>query len=138
MTTTTDARADLLAEPTELDQSFWDGLEQGTLRVQHCNDCDSFQHPPETFCYACGSDDVEWRDTPGLGEVHSFITVHQRYHPAFTDLIPYNVSIIQLDEGPRLVSNLIGIDAHDVEIGMRVKATPQPVGDRFALFFEKA
>jgi hypothetical protein len=138
MTTTTDARADFLAEPIELVQSFWDRLEQRTLLVNYVDDCDLFQHQPETFCSACGSDDVEWRDTPGLGEVHSFIAVDQGYYHTFTDLIPYNVFIIQLNEGPRLGSNLIGIDSHDVEIEMRVKATPKPVGDRFALFFEKA
>ncbi len=135
---TSDLRAELLAEPTTLDQPFWDGLDEGLLRVQQCGDCRHFQHPPESFCYACGSDSVSWREARGGGEVYSFITVHQRYHAAFSDVIPYNVSIVELDEGPRLVVNLIGIDAHDVQIGMRVKAAPQPVGDRVGLFFEPA
>ena len=130
-------RAKLLAEPTELDQPFWDGLSEGKLRLQYC--CSGFQYPFETFCFKCGSDDVSWRDASGEGEVHTFVTVHQRYHAAFADILPYNVSVIELDEGLRIVSNVINIDTDDVKIGMRVKVSPQPAGDgRYALFFEKA
>ena len=58
-------------------------------------------------------------------------------YPAFYDLVPYNVSVIELDEGPRLTANVVNIAPNDIEIGMRVKAKPAPVGDRVALFFEK-
>lgn len=133
-----EARAQLLSEPTELDQAYWDGLAAGKLRVQHCNACKSYQTPPETFCYVCGSDDVAWKDASGRGTVHSFITVHQKYHPAFYEMVPYNVSVVELEEGPRLVANVVNVDPHEVTVGMDVKAIAQPVGDRVALFFEKA
>ena len=134
-------RAKLLAEPTELDQPFWDGLAEGKLRIQHCSidTCGNYQYPFETFCFRCGSDDIGWDDASGEGEIHTFVTVHQRYHAAFADILPYNVSVIELDEGTRIVSNVINIDTDDVKIGMRVKVAPQPAGDgRYALFFEKA
>lgn len=134
----TDVRAELLAEPTELDRAYWDGLAEGKLRVQQCGACKSYQVAPETFCYACGSDDIAWKDASGRGTVFSFITVHQKYHPAFYELVPYNVSVVQLEEGPRLVTNLVDIDPHDVQVGMDVKATMRSVGDRVALFFERA
>lgn len=131
-------RAKLLAEPTELDQPFWDGLAEGKLVIQHCS-CGNYQYTFETFCFNCGSDDIGWSDTNGEGEIHTFVTVHQRYHAAFSDIIPYNVSVIELDEGPRIVSNVINIDTDNVKIGMRVKVAPQPAGDgRYALFFEEA
>jgi uncharacterized protein len=134
---TTDARAELLAEPTDFDRAYWDGLAEGKLRVMHCSACNHWQPVPETFCFACGSDSMEWKDVSGSGTVHTFITVHQKYHPAFYDLVPYNVSVIELDEGPRLTANVVNIEPNDIKIGMRVKAKPAPVGDRVALFFEK-
>lgn len=134
---TADPRADLLAEPTDLDRAYWDGLAEGKLRVQQCGACKYWQAVPETFCFACGSDDMQWKDASGKGTVHTFITVHQKYHPAFYDLVPYNVSVIELAEGPRITANVVNIAPNDIEIGMKVKAKPAPVGDRFALFFEK-
>src|SRR3990172_2498385 len=75
-----DARAELLAEPTELDQAYWDGLAAGKFRVQQCGACGRWQTPPETFCYHCGSDDVAWKDASGKGTVDTFITVHHLHH----------------------------------------------------------
>lgn len=136
--TSAPSRADLLPEPTELSQPFHDGLAEGKLRLQHCPDCDSHQYPPEIFCYQCGSTNVTWKDASGKGVVHTFITVHQRYHPVFADLIPYNVSVIELAEGPRIVSNVVSIDPHDVRIGMPVHAAPkQESNGRYALVFER-
>lgn len=132
-------KADLLPEPTKRDAPFWDGLKAGELRLQRCNACSSFQYPAETFCYECGATSLEWERVSGGGTVYSFITVHQRYHPAFGDNLPYNVSIIELDEGPRMVSNVIGIESHDVTIGMRVQASPQALNDeRSWLYFQPA
>ena len=138
MTTGTSSRADLLPEPTEMTKPFWDGLSEGKLRLQHCGDCDKYQYPPETFCFHCGSLKVEWKDASGKGKVHTFITVHQRYHAAFADLIPYNVSVIELAEGPRLVSNVESIAPEDVQIGMPVRVAPrQESNGQYAIAFER-
>lgn len=138
MTTGTRSRADLLPEPTELTKPFWDGLSEGKLRLQHCDECDKYQYPAETFCFHCGSLNVEWKDASGKGEVHTFITVHQRYHPAFADLIPYNVSVIELAEGPRLVSNVESIAPEDVRIGMPVRIAPRKESNgQYAIAFER-
>ena len=133
----TDSRADLLAEPTDLDRPYWDGLAEGKLRMQRCSSCQHWQPQVETFCFKCGEDSMEWKDVSGKGTVHTFITVHQKYFPAFYDLIPYNVSVIELAEGPRLVANVVNIAPNDIEIGMSVHAKPAAVGDRVALFFER-
>lgn len=137
--TTAQLKAELLPPVTPLDAPFWDGLREGELRLQQCAACQSFQYPPETFCYACGSTKVEWKRASGRGTVYSFITVHQRFHAAFTDEMPYNVSIVELEEGPRVVSNVIGIPPHDVTVGMAVKASPRPVTEeQSALYFERS
>jgi len=129
----------LLPEPTTLDAPFWDGLQAGELRLQHCTGCSAYQYPAESFCYECGSTNLEWEAASGEGTVYSFITVHQRYHAAFADNLPYNVSVIELDEGPRLISNVIDIPSDEVEVGMRVKASPRVLTDeRSWLYFERA
>ena len=133
------AKMDLVPIPTPVTAPFWDALHAGELRLQRCAKCAAFQYPPETFCYVCGSTDLEWRKTSGRGTVYSFITVHQRYHAAFAEELPYNVSIVQLDEGPRLVSNVIDIGPEAVEIGMAVQASPQRLSDEVsALYFKPA
>lgn len=132
-------KADLLPEVTDLNRPYWEGLNEGVLRLQHCGDCESNQYPPETFCYACGSMNVAWQDSSGEGAVHTFITVHQKYHPAFYEEVPYNVSVIELDDGVRLVSNLVGVGPDQVRIGQRVRAAPRLVSaDQHALYFEPA
>jgi uncharacterized OB-fold protein len=130
-----DALAELLPEVNDLTAPYWEGLEQGEFRLQHCEDCDAYQYPPEKFCRFCPSERLEFRTVEGHGAVYSFITVRQRYHPAFTDLIPYNVSIIELDEGPRVIANLLEVDHEAVEIGMRVRPRIEAVGERFGLYF---
>lgn len=131
-------RATLLPAPTPLDEPFWDGLHEGELRLKHCKSCNAYQYPPETFCYECGSTDMEWQVASGRGTVYSFITVHQRFHAAFADNRPYNVAIIQLEEGPRLVSNVVGIPPHDVQVGMSVKAAPHALTEeQSVLYFEQ-
>ncbi len=133
---TNEALAELLPEATELTAPYWEGLEQGELRLQRCEDCGAYQYPPESFCRACPSERLEWRAVEGGGSVYSFIVVRQRYLPAFGDLIPYNVAIVELDEGPRVIANLLDVDNEAIEIGMRVRSRIEPVGERFALYFE--
>jgi len=129
--------AELLPEPTEANEPFWTGLREGALRMQHCAACSNYQHPAETFCYFCGSVDLNWETVAGGGEVYSFIVVHQPYHVAFRDRLPYVVATVQLDEGPRMLGAIFDIDPSAVTIGMRVKPRIEPVSDEgAALFFQ--
>jgi len=137
--TPSELKAELMPAVTALDAPFWDGLREGELRLQQCAACRSYQYPPETFCYECGSMDLAWKAASGRGTVYSFITVHQRFHAAFTEEMPYNVSIVQLEEGPRIVSNVLGIPPHDVQVDMAVQASPRAITpEQSALYFEPA
>ena len=128
---------ELLPVPTEVNEPFWNGLREGALRMQHCVACSAYQHPAETFCYACGSDRIEWETVAGGGEVYSFVVVHQPYHVAFRDRLPYVVATVQLDEGPRMLGAIFDVDPANISIGMRVKPRIEPVsGEGAALFFE--
>jgi len=131
------ALGELAPEVTEETAPFWDGLAAGELRMEHCPACGSYQHPAESFCYACGSLSVEWQTVRGHGEVYSFIVVHQPYHAAFRDRLPYVVATVQLDEGPRMLGPIFDIDPSAVWIGMRVQPRIEAVSaERSALFFE--
>ena len=115
----------LLPEPTVIDAPFWDGLRAGELRLQHCTGCQSFQYPAETFCYDCGSADLEWEAASGGGTVYSFITVHQRYHAAFAENLPYNVSVPVLIHLLTLLPSLErGLVMVQAEVADRLAAPP--------------
>jgi uncharacterized OB-fold protein len=77
----------------------------------------------------CLSEDFEWTKLSGKGTVFSFVTFHQVYHPAYKGDVPYNVSIIQLDEGPRMISNVVGVPPSDVAVGQKVEVLFDHVSD---------
>jgi uncharacterized OB-fold protein len=110
-------------------RAFWDGLTRGELRLQRCGSCGHLRHPVIDTCPVCLSGEYAWETVSGRGEVLSTIVFHQVYHPAFKDQVPYNVALVQLDEGPRLISNVIGVDPHDVRVGDRVQAVFEAVSD---------
>ena len=111
---------ELFPEIDELNAPFWNGLAQGEVRLQKCNACGVHQYPPESFCYECGAQAPSWVAVAGEGTVYSFIVVHQQYHKAFKDFLPYTVAIVQMDEGPRMLCTMLGLDK-PIAIGDRVK-----------------
>lgn len=106
---------------TEVNGGFWDGVDDGELRVQRCDACGELRYPPAPRCPRCLDAGWSWQPLSGRGEVLSFVVVHQRYHPAWADRVPYNVAIVQLDEGPRLISNVLPLSTADVAVGQRVR-----------------
>jgi hypothetical protein len=100
---------------------FWEATKRGELLIQHCPQCDAYQFYPRIVCKNCLSD-VEWVVAKGTGSVYSFSVVHKVFNPEFKDKVPFIVALIELDEGPRMMTNLIGVPFESVKIGMRVKA----------------
>ena len=90
----------------DLTRRWWDATEQRRLLVQHCPQCDHYQHYPRAVCTACGSTDLEFLDAAGTGTVYSFTEV-QRAVPPMTEA-PYTVALVRLDEGPLLLTNIEG------------------------------
>jgi uncharacterized OB-fold protein len=112
---------------------FWSAAEARQLVVQRCGACGAFQFYPRPFCLACDAEQLDWVPVAGVGTVYAMTTVHLRVDPALEP--PYVVALVELDEGPRLVTNLIG---EPVGIGERVRvawrerdgAPPLPVFER--------
>jgi uncharacterized OB-fold protein len=84
---------------------FWEAAERRELLIQRCSACGTHQFYPRPFCLSCGGGDVEWAPAAGTGTVHAATTVHMRVLPDLEP--PYVVALVELDEGPRLVTNLV-------------------------------
>ena len=111
---------------------FFESLtERGELSIQQCDDCQELRHPPVPMCPDCHS--VHWspKVMGGHGVVHSYVVL---YHPIVPPFEPgYMVAVIELDEGPRVVMNLEGIDREDVKIGMPVTVTAKRMDEDLVL-----
>jgi uncharacterized OB-fold protein/acyl dehydratase len=117
---------------TNLDnQFFFDGAEDGKLLIQRCSSCGALRHPPGPMCPSCRSLDWETVEATGKGTVYSFVTNHYPQVPAFD--YPLNVALIELEEGVRLISNIVGIPAAEVEIGMAVEVEFTAFDDELTL-----
>ena len=93
-----------LPQPTPETRHFWDGTKAGELRLQRCNDCGHVYFPPRPLCPACSSRDVEAFKASGNGRLLSYVINH-RPHPSFDG--PYAIAVVELDEGPTMLSNII-------------------------------
>lgn len=122
-----------LPRPSEDSAPFWEAAFKGELRMQQCGDCGHIRFPPALLCARCLSESAEWVKLSGRGTLYSWIVVHQSQHPAFNADVPYNVAIIELEEGPRLHTNVIGCPNEEIHIGMPVEVAFETVSGDTAL-----
>jgi len=115
----------LLPEINEVNKPFYDNLNQGKLSGLHCKRCGNTFLPPSVYCPRCLSDQLEWVLLSGEGEIYSWVEYHYAYHEYFKDKLPYVVAIVQLKEGPRIVSNIVDYDLEKLKVGAPVKAVFQ-------------
>ncbi len=106
---------------TENTRKYWEGCRQHKLLLPKCRACDKFFFFPNNFCPHCLSEDVEWLEASGRGRVHTFSVVERPPTIPFSSDVPYVVVIIELDEGPRMMSSLIGVAPGDVRVDMPVE-----------------
>ena len=102
-------------------EPFWDATKDHELKYQVCDDCGGVVWHPRRHCTHCTSLNLSWKTSKGEGTVYTFSIVRQNYHPAFREMIPYVVAWIDLDEGFRMLSNVVDVDAEKVEVGQRVR-----------------
>lgn len=112
-------------------RSFWEGVEQGELRIQRCGNCGRLRHPPRPMCGDCQSTDADWVVAAGRGTVHSYAVHH---HPPLPGIeLPHIVVLVDLDEGVRIVSELVDVAPDEVEIGIPVAVSFDRLGDDLVL-----
>lgn len=119
--------------PGEDNQPFWDALKRGELLLQECTSCGAVQHPPRAMCAECGSFERGWRRASGRGTVYSYIVTHQPIHPAYQGFTPYAVVLVELEEGPRMTTNLVDVPHDQIEIGMPVEVVFEPLDEEITL-----
>jgi hypothetical protein len=102
---------------------YWKAAREHRLEIQHCDACGRFWFPPSQSCPHCLASDFTWTPVSGRGKVFSFVTYHRVYHPAFAKEVPYVVALVELDEGPRLLTNIVGVPADAVACDMPVEVT---------------
>lgn len=116
-----------LPQPDALTTPFWDACRRGALEVSACEDCGHLFLPPGPCCPTCWSTQLAARPVSGLGRVFSFGVYRRTYHPGMP--APYVVALVELDEGPRLISNVVGCAPEEVVVDMPVKLRFEEAGD---------
>jgi uncharacterized OB-fold protein/acyl dehydratase len=110
---------------------FFEGARQGALLIQRCAQCGTLRHPPRPACASCGSFEWDTVTSSGRGTVYSYVVMHHPQVPGFDYPLP--IAVVELEEGTRLVADLIGVDVADVHIGMPVVAEMVAVDDELTI-----
>ena len=111
---------------------YWSAAHEGRLVVQHCQRCATHQLYPRDRCLSCRGP-VEWVEASGGGTVYSFTVIRQNHTRPFRDQLPYVVALVDLEEGPRVMTNIVGCEPEDVHIDMRVHASFEAVSDQASI-----
>ena len=101
-------------------RGFWEGCGRGELWLQRCEDCGALQHRPRALCAACLSGRIAYERASGRGSVYTFTITRQNQAPPFRGALPYVLAYVELEEGPRLLCNIVGCEPEDVRIGLPV------------------
>jgi uncharacterized protein len=116
-------------KPTAESARFWEAAKAHKLLLPRCNACGRFWFPPSQRCAHCLSTDFDWQEASGRGRIYSFVVFHRVYHPAFESDVPYAVAIVELDEGPRLLANIVGTPPDDVRCDAHVRVIFEDRGE---------
>jgi len=115
-----------------LNKPFWDAAREAKLVIQCCDACGDLRFPPSPVCPKCLSAAQSWTPASGKGTLESWVDFHRAYWGGFNDALPYRVCLVRLEEGPLLVSNLVG-DAGAAKLGAAVQVVFEPVTDEVTL-----
>jgi len=123
-----------IPESTPETAEFWAGARRGELRIQRCNTCDKAYFYPRPFCPFCSSKDVAWFTASGRGTLYSYVINHRPAY-GFQNYAPYVIAVVQLDEGPRMMTNIIGVEPtpENLPIDMPVEVTWEKQDDVITL-----
>jgi len=112
---------------------FFAAAREGRLVVERCKRCGRRRFPPRPICSECLGRDAEWVSSSGRGKVVSFNVMHQVYHPGFAAEVPYAVVLVELEDGGRMLSNVVDCPLDRLTIGLDVEVTFERVSDEITL-----
>lgn len=122
-----------LPRPYQDTEAYWAAAREHRFVIQRCKTCGEHQFYPRGVCSHCLSSDLEWMDASGRGTVYSYSVNYRAPHPGFADDLPFVLAIVELEEGPRMMTNIVDCDPESVTIGMAVTVTFDDVTDEVTL-----
>ena len=122
-----------LPVPTPVSAPFWAALNEDRIELQRCGACDAWIHYPRTRCPNCGSDRLGWHAVAGTGAIYTFTVARQATAPPFADEVPQLLAVIELDEGVRMVGEVVDVGDDEIEIGMPLRVAWNRVDDELTL-----
>ncbi|MFA5883822.1 MAG: Zn-ribbon domain-containing OB-fold protein [Acidimicrobiia bacterium] len=118
-----------LPTPDEETEPFWAAANAQQLLVKHCNACGEYHFYPRPFCPLCWSADVEWFEASGRATLYTWSIVHVNDLPPFNERVPYVAALVDLEEGPRMMSNVVECELDALEAGMPLEVVFHQVSD---------
>ena len=122
-----------LPEPRGLTQEFYDWCKKHELRFQRCSDCNVWRHVPREMCADCGSWNWQWAQSSGRGKLFTWTVAERPLHAGFVDAVPYASVVVEMDEGVRIVSEVVDQAPSDLQMDMPVEVTFDDVTDEITL-----
>ena len=122
-----------LPTPDVETRPFWDACREGRFLLRHCDACGRDHYYPRPFCPSCWSDAVSWREASGRGTVYTYSVVHVNDLPPFNERVPYVAAIVELDEGPRVMTNVEGAPIDEMRVDMAVVVDFKPISDEVTI-----
>jgi uncharacterized OB-fold protein len=112
---------------------FWEAAARHELVIQNCLSCGTIRHPPRPMCPVCNSMDYTFEQASGRGRIWSWVIAHAPVLPSFAEKVPYNVVVVELEEGVRMIGNLLDVDNDAIEEGMQVTVDFEDVEEGVSL-----
>jgi uncharacterized OB-fold protein len=125
-------RFDLPAPEAET-QPFWDAARDRRLLIKRCADCGEAHFYPRPFCPRCWGEQVTWEEASGTATLYTYSTVHVNDLPPFPERVPYVAAIVELAEGPRMMTNVVDCEPDRVEVGMSLQVTYRDLDEEFTI-----
>lgn len=122
-----------IPQPDDASRPFFDGAQRGALMIERCTACGAYLAPGSRACTECLSEALEWVAASGRATLFTFAIMHQRYHPGFADALPYNIAVVELAEGPRLNTTIVGVANDALRVGMPLAVTFEGLGEGIVL-----
>ena len=113
-------------------ERFWEATKDEKLLVRRCEDCGDAHHYPRSRCPFCFSANVEWTEASGDGTVYTYTVTHQNGEP-YDEATPYVLAYVELEEGPRVMTNVVGVEHEDVYVGQDVSVVFDETGEGYSL-----
>lgn len=110
-------------EADDFTRPFWDAAAGGRLLIRRCRACAKAHHYPREFCPHCWSEDVDWERASGRATLYTWSVVHRNDLPPFGDRVPYTAAVVDLAEGPRMMTEVVGCPESELSIGMELEVT---------------